>query len=162
MALIKTAEQILAGRPRPVDTPEKGRGGRPLKYGHPTCKLEGCNRKHWGHGYCRNHGRKFILYGDPLWVIDQSVRCICDRCPVHAPGTTSFSRPNPYVPSKRGKGGSKPKFTHCQTPGCTRVHHGHGMCNTCKRKFDKWGRADHVYVQTGSGWCGCDEHKDKS
>lgn len=30
------------------------------------CLLEGCERPHYGLGYCSRHHRRFKLYGDPL------------------------------------------------------------------------------------------------
>lgn len=30
------------------------------------CSVHNCTNKHKGHGYCRNHLRKFYRYGDPL------------------------------------------------------------------------------------------------
>lgn len=29
------------------------------------CSVDGCNRKHFGLGYCQKHRRAFVLYGDP-------------------------------------------------------------------------------------------------
>ena len=84
MGLIKTAEQILRGRPRPVD-PESNKGGRP-RLNRP-CGLahKGCEKPHWAHGYCRPHGRAFMLYGDPEATYRRPARCLCAQCPVHAP-----------------------------------------------------------------------------
>ena len=31
-----------------------------------VCSIEGCGRKHYGHGLCKSHCRKKRLYGDPL------------------------------------------------------------------------------------------------
>lgn len=89
VGLIKTAEQILAGRPRPVDRlepgPGKGKGGRPPL--HKGCGLayKGCDKPHWGHGYCRPHGRAFVLYGDPEGRYVRKPKCLCQQCPVHQP-----------------------------------------------------------------------------
>ncbi len=32
------------------------------------CIIADCGRKHEAHGYCRNHYRRFHIYGDPLLV----------------------------------------------------------------------------------------------
>ena len=32
------------------------------------CLISGCGRKHEARGYCRNHYRRFRMYGDPLVV----------------------------------------------------------------------------------------------
>lgn len=84
--MIKTAAQILQGRPRPVDDhlkSRKGVGGRPPL--HRKCKLDDCDRPHWGHGYCRPHGRAFNAYGDPYGTYTRPKRCTCVTCPVHTP-----------------------------------------------------------------------------
>jgi hypothetical protein len=89
VGLIKTADQILQGRPRPTDRIEpgslKGKGGRPPL--HRGCKLKpkGCDRPHWGHGYCRPHGRAYLLYGDAEARYKRPPKCLCQQCPVHAP-----------------------------------------------------------------------------
>lgn len=84
MGLIKTADQILKGRPRPVEAYVK-KGGRPPL--HRKCGLahKGCQKPHWGHGYCRPHGRAFLLYGDPEARYVRRPKCLCVQCPVHAP-----------------------------------------------------------------------------
>ncbi len=33
-----------------------------------TCSIEGCGKIHYGNGYCRNHCRKYRLYGNPNYV----------------------------------------------------------------------------------------------
>lgn len=159
VGLIKTAEQILQGRPRPVDyvIGKHNKGGRP-RLDRP-CKLlfKGCERPHWGHGYCRVHGRKFVLYGHPEATARTPLRCLCLQCPVHQPSEVPFQRKD-----RPRLGKSKPTYTHCQVPGCTRVHHSKGMCKTCGRKKERWGSPLHVYVPgSPPGRCGCPEHKEK-
>jgi hypothetical protein len=86
--VIKTAEQILQGRPRPVDRVTSGgpgKGGRPRL--NRLCGLPDCGQPHWGHGFCRPHGRKFVLYGDPLHLYRRPSKCLCERCPIHAADT---------------------------------------------------------------------------
>ncbi len=87
MGLIKTAEQILQGRARPVDqVSRKGVGGRPPL--HRKCSLPDCDKPHWGHGYCRPHGRAFNRYGDPYGTYQRPLKCTCVKCPVHAADET--------------------------------------------------------------------------
>lgn len=96
VGLIKTADQILGGRPRPVDPipsgSRKGVGGRPRlnrKCSLPDCSTgqDGAPGAHWGHGYCRPHGRAFTLYGDPYHQYRRPAKCLCIRCPVHTADT---------------------------------------------------------------------------
>lgn len=35
----------------------------------PRCGVEGCERPHYGNGWCRPHGRSFKTHGDPLAVV---------------------------------------------------------------------------------------------
>ena len=37
------------------------------------CKVEGCNRKYYGLGYCSKHYKKFKKYGDPLVGIEKEL-----------------------------------------------------------------------------------------
>src|SRR4051812_20050425 len=30
-----------------------------------TCSVDGCDNRHYGHGYCAAHSRRWRLYGDP-------------------------------------------------------------------------------------------------
>lgn len=88
MGLVKTADQILQGRPRPVDGPGKRKG---VKLGRRCEKVPGCIKKHWGHGFCRPHGRKWLKWGDPLHKgRGKPPKCVCVRCPVHAPDNVAF------------------------------------------------------------------------
>lgn len=84
MALIKTADQILGGRPRPTDE-RINKGGRPPLNRGCDLAYKGCDRPHWGHGYCRPHGRAFVLYGDPEARYKRPPKCLCQQCPVHQP-----------------------------------------------------------------------------
>ena len=52
-----------------------------------TCKVEGCNNKHKGKGYCDKHLKKFNKYGDPLYVPQRKKRktkeekqCMLEGC----------------------------------------------------------------------------------
>jgi hypothetical protein len=89
MGLIKTAEQILGGRPRPIDVTAamigktvKGRGGRPAL--NRKCeRVPGCTRPHRGHGLCTKHLHVENRWGDPLHVYVPKrpwERC---GCPLH-------------------------------------------------------------------------------
>ena len=33
-----------------------------------TCKIDGCNNKHYGQGYCNKHYKRNWRYGDPLYT----------------------------------------------------------------------------------------------
>ena len=33
------------------------------------CRVEGCERPHWGRGYCRRHYGRWSVHGDPLKVL---------------------------------------------------------------------------------------------
>lgn len=47
------------------------------------CKVEGCENKHTGLGYCVKHYKKFKKYGDPLFFInktDHEKYCKVDGC----------------------------------------------------------------------------------
>lgn len=96
MGLIKTAEQILQGRPRPVDRlepgPGKNKGGRPPLNRPCDLAYKGCDRPHQGNGYCRPHNRRFLLYGDPEHVYRRPKKCLCTRCPVHAPEQVPYRK----------------------------------------------------------------------
>lgn len=85
--MIKSAAQILAGQPRPVDVTyrlnRKGIGGRPPL--HRECQLPDCDKPHWGNGFCRPHGRAFNRYGDPYGSYVRPKKCTCVTCPVHIP-----------------------------------------------------------------------------
>lgn len=90
MALIKTAAQILQGRPRPVDVignsaamgGRGGRGGRPPM--HRECTLPDCTDKHHSNGYCQNHWHRWFRWGNPYHVFKRKSSrggvCICDMC----------------------------------------------------------------------------------
>lgn len=80
--MIKTAAQILQGRPRPVDlgSSRKGVGGRPPL--HRECTLPECSKPHHGDGYCKGHWWANDKWGDPRHVYKrgrQGELCGCSR-----------------------------------------------------------------------------------
>lgn len=83
MGLIKSAEQILAGKPRPVDFPARKPGpGRPPLY--VGCTAGKCPKAHHGQGLCAEHLRRRNRWGDELheYVPAGPHRC---GCPIHRP-----------------------------------------------------------------------------
>lgn len=89
MGLIKTADQILQGRPRPVDVignsaamGGRGRGGRPAMYRE--CTLPDCEVKHHANGYCQGHWHRWARWGSPYHVFKRAGArgsdCECDMC----------------------------------------------------------------------------------
>jgi hypothetical protein len=48
------------------------------------CNVEGCEKPHWGHGYCRSHWRRLRLYGHVTahGTVNeyQNYGCRCDAC----------------------------------------------------------------------------------
>lgn len=85
MGLIKSASEILGGRPQPVDRDprdRKGVGGRPPL--HRKCSLPDCTRPHWGNGFCNPHNRAFMNWGDPLHVYKRGRRGEKCGCAAHS------------------------------------------------------------------------------
>lgn len=89
MGLIKTAEQILAGRARPVDLipaggpgSRKGIGGRrPLGR---LCDTPGCGKKHRSNGLCEGCKYRLNRWGSATHVYVRGPGNDC-LCPVHKP-----------------------------------------------------------------------------
>ena len=39
---------------------------------NPNCSIDGCGRRHYGHGWCQMHWRRWYKHGDPLAVVGNS------------------------------------------------------------------------------------------
>lgn len=83
--------------------------GRPRKTF--VCSLDGCEREHYGSGFCRPHFNRWKRNGDPGDPV------------IHAP---------------RGVNGFKPG-AECSVDGCTRVSHTRGYCNAHYLRVRKYG-----------------------
>lgn len=83
MGLIKTAAEILAGRPRPDDFPSrKGVGGRP-PLGR-LCTTPGCGKKHRALGLCESCRYRVERWGSATHVYKRGPDNLC-HCPDHKP-----------------------------------------------------------------------------
>lgn len=104
------------------------------------CSISDCDRPHWAHGLCRNHGARLKTHGDPLGgrrapgaggtcsVDDCSrARYAQDLCKLHAQrkrrtGSTETTRFNPRT---------------CSIGGCDRAHLSRGWCSL---HYGRWER----------------------
>lgn len=137
-----------------------------------NCEIEGCDRIHFGLGYCSAHYRRFRLYGDPLGSAYQPKPiCSVDGCE-----TTSYKKGmcNPHYIRKRRHGDAnvvkydrKPEDGLCTEPGCEREWLSKGFCKLhYDRKFGKPRSAPKVRKPCGVDGCDgmskaygyCDKH----
>lgn len=108
------------------------------------CSVEGCERVHFGLGYCSAHYRKFRLYGDPLGsAYGPKPPCSVDGCE-----TTSYKKGlcNPhYIRQRRHGDVSLVKVTRraedgkCTVEGCDGDWLSRGYCKRHYERFMKYG-----------------------
>lgn len=112
------------------------------------CTVEGCNRKHKGHGYCTLHLQRKVKHGDALYVpkiqLKNSPLCSILDCnePSHSRSLCSAHyrrvlRGNlevsaPYKKKVRTR-------SACKVEECKKPHYGKGFCNIHLRRYRLYG-----------------------
>jgi len=108
-----------------------------------VCSIDGCDKKHYGHGYCNKHYQKWKIHGDPL--ADKTKRrgkCSVDNCdnPHYGNGLCNKhyrrlvrhgqldERPKP-----------KPEIRICLVDNCNGKNEAFGYCQPHYRKFKRYG-----------------------
>lgn len=108
------------------------------------CEIDGCERTHFGLGYCSAHYRKFRLYGDPLGsAYGPKPPCSVDGCE-----TTSYKKGlcNPHYIRQRRHGDVhlvknvyRPEDGLCTVDGCSAEWLSRGYCKRHYERFMKYG-----------------------
>ncbi len=135
-----------------------------------TCRIENCNRPHYGKGLCQAHYKRARRYGDPSAgrvspgsaqrFIDEALRSDTDECTIY-----------PFYRNASGYGWMRYKGGNLGSHVVVAMrHHGpkpsskHEVCHTCGNghlgcvnpKHLYWGtRADNVQdaMAHGTAWC---------
>lgn len=116
------------------------------------CAVDGCDRDHYGRGYCQGHLTRVRRHGDPqadrplVTKLALGPRCIVDGCPnrPHAKQLCSSHLTRlakhgdvlaavPLAPSK---------IEGCAATGCGRDHYAHGYCRLHGRRIERFGQPD--------------------
>lgn len=114
------------------------------------CTVEGCDRTHWGHGYCQAHYTRVQRHGDPQAHIPVMAKgkngpeCTVDGCTnqphahnlciTHASRRRVHGDPLAEVPVRIAK-----YVGTCPAEGCDRPLKLHGYCNLHARRLQSFG-----------------------
>jgi hypothetical protein len=104
---------------------------------HATCSLPGCERMHYGKGYCRGHYRRLKRYGDPLgWKHQQTEACEVPSC-----GSKPWARSMCTAHYQKWRQYGDPladrnrKPQSCTIAACDKPAHGRGWCHL---HYQRW------------------------
>jgi len=103
------------------------------------CIVEGCNKKHWGKGYCQRHLAQVKKYGHVKEPIKYEPICKVENC-----DGKHFQKGycQKHFTQIRTHGKIKKTIKHgsiCSVDGCERIHKGHGYCEMHLRRVKKYG-----------------------
>jgi len=101
---------------------------------HRICQLDGCERDHYGHGYCLTHMRRWRKTGDPGPAeITRKVRAACVFAECGRPAVSQGLCNSHSSQARRGKplAPLRPR-----TKSVTRDEFGRKPCSTCKGWLD--------------------------
>jgi hypothetical protein len=95
-----------------------------------TCSVDGCDNKHYGHGYCNKHYQKWKTYGDPL--VDKTKyrgQCSVKDCNSPHYGNGLCSKHNARL-TRHGSVSInlRPKVGICHNKNCSAKAETHGYC----------------------------------
>ena len=109
-----------------------------------NCSVEGCERVHFGLGYCSSHYRRFKLYGDPLGsAYGPKPPCKVDGC-----AATSYKKGlcnTHYIRQRRHgdvgvvKKARRPDNGKCSVPECDGEWLSRGFCKRHYERYKKYG-----------------------
>lgn len=110
-------------------------GGYGLKQRN-TCKVDGCDGKHKGHGYCEKHYMAYRKYGDPLGKAEPRQprpACAVDGCDIERLTISQYCRNHERNWKKHGDplgkfGGKLMCETECSVEGCNELASSRGWC----------------------------------
>ncbi len=114
------------------------------------CKIEGCDGKHKGHGYCNKHYQRFKKNGDPYVLLSKKNK-FDDKC-TH-PGCDShfLARGLCNKHYQRLKVHGDPNHYYfrefCCIDNCGKKHFAHGLCSAHDRRRRIYGDPLHVKVK---------------
>lgn len=97
---------------------------RPVTY----CTVEGCGKRHHGHGYCRACWRRWRRYGDPSHVVyaPQAALCTVENCEQE---TVAKSLCKLHYDRYRRTGTTTRTVRRCEIPGCDAKHFARDLCS---------------------------------
>lgn len=138
------------------------------------CKIEGCERVHYGLGYCKNHYRAFKKYGEGFEQRDDFKVYKDDLKKCKVEGCNGTHKAQGYCERHydqiRKHGTILPDITPktCKFEGCERVQYSLGYCEKHYREFKKYGEVKDNpprYKIDKNGICkveGCSNHPSTS
>jgi 5-methylcytosine-specific restriction endonuclease McrA len=143
MAWKRYGDPLARRRPTPRDAPD------PAIPGERICSVAGCERPHYGQGYCNLHWQRRRRTGDPLLTLrdrEEARVCSVEGCnePHKANGYCGFH--NARVKQRGTPGPAErqrmPAEGSCRIPGCKRPVT-HGLDQLCDRHYKrKWRYGD--------------------
>jgi hypothetical protein len=101
------------------------------------CTVVGCGKTYHGLGYCKNHYRKFKIYGDPegkhVFVPKECSKDGCDKI-ISEKG---LCRKHSQRLRRTGTTDLKQRVSGCKIASCKNKHHAKGLCNMHYRMINR-------------------------
>jgi hypothetical protein len=103
-----------------------------------TCAIEGCDEKHYGHGYCQNHYSRWRKHGDPLIGarVERPATCTVEDCKRKHKGYGYCQGHLRQAKAAGELGETRP----CTVEGCKRTdYYANGLCELHYQRSRKHG-----------------------
>jgi hypothetical protein len=140
-------EEKQPRRTKPIEwRGELIRRGKPVK----TCSIEGCDREHYGKGYCRRHWFR-IVYNPEIGAKLEGRKCRQCEGPIDefAPAQVLYCSGACRMKYYRRHGCYRPEEVlerrgACGVEGCDSPIHAAGMCSAHYHRYVTYGDPEHV------------------